>query len=366
MDIFISYRQEDSQWPADRLYKKIVKRFRGTGSEVFLDVDGIPLGNNFVKEIEERVSRCDILLVLIGSAWLDVRDAETGERRINMENDPVRFEISTALEMGKKVIPIYLDDAPPPPADALPDEIKALSFTNGVSVRRLTFEADTDRLLEGLVQEDYDIPSMLLIHRYDDPDEDGFFPYSSLRVLTIRALGNESFTLRIPRRSLNIVEHERSISDDVDTRISGLGTNAAQSEREYTNNYFHKQYLNVSEARWKTRIGIRSEPNPDDVVQRILFERFLQTDFHDYMGTRIVRHTSYFRQLIYFPEKEFLPRKPKMVQIFDSGEYREQQPRVEYVEEECLVVLEVDNLLGNSGVYTYWKWDEAVLKTIGY
>lgn len=210
-------------------------------------------------------------------------------------------------------------------------------------------------------EKDFDIPSMLIVHRYDTANQDGSFPYSSLRVLTLRSLTDENFKLRIHRRSLNVVEHEESISDVVDTTITGVGTNAALSEKEYSNNHPGKQYINVSEARWSTKIGIRSIPNNEDFIQNTLFKKFLVTPLHDYMGGRIVRFTSHFRQLIYFPEKSYIPRKFKMVQIYESGDYKEYDPRVELVEKDNLVILEVDNISGYSGLYTYWKWDESIL-----
>jgi hypothetical protein len=51
--IFISYRREDASYPAGRLYDNLQSRF--PQNEIFIDVDSIKPGIDFVKTIEERV-----------------------------------------------------------------------------------------------------------------------------------------------------------------------------------------------------------------------------------------------------------------------------------------------------------------------
>jgi hypothetical protein len=41
-----------------------------------MDVDGIPLGANFVERPRDEVQSCDVLLAVIGPNWLDARDEE--------------------------------------------------------------------------------------------------------------------------------------------------------------------------------------------------------------------------------------------------------------------------------------------------
>ncbi len=147
--IFISYRREDSQWPAHTLYNKIRSRSANPDQDVFIDIDNIPLGVNFHQHIGARVGECDILLALIGEDWLDVRD-EAGRRRLDSPDDFVRVEIGSALKRGIRVIPVLLDGTPIPSADELPEDIRELSLRNGVDVRRTSFEGDSDRLLSGI------------------------------------------------------------------------------------------------------------------------------------------------------------------------------------------------------------------------
>jgi len=77
--VFISYRRDDSAGHAGRVHDQLKREF---GSELlFMDVDAIPLGRNFIKVLREEVAKCDVLLALIGPNWLDARDEE-GNRRL--------------------------------------------------------------------------------------------------------------------------------------------------------------------------------------------------------------------------------------------------------------------------------------------
>jgi len=75
--VFICYRRDDSAGHAGRVHDRLQREF---GDDLlFMDVDGIPLGANFVKVLGEAVAKCDALLAMIGPACLDARD-DTGKR----------------------------------------------------------------------------------------------------------------------------------------------------------------------------------------------------------------------------------------------------------------------------------------------
>ena len=103
--IFVSYRREDTEHAADRIYDMLVERFGK--SETFKDVDSIPLGPDFRETLAHAINRCDVLLALIGDRWLSVR-GPTGARRLDDEDDFVRIEIEVALSSGKTVIPLLV------------------------------------------------------------------------------------------------------------------------------------------------------------------------------------------------------------------------------------------------------------------
>jgi hypothetical protein len=62
--VFLCYRREDSGGFAGRIQDQLV---RDLGADVlFMDVDNIPLGSNFVKVLRDEVAKCDVLLAVIG------------------------------------------------------------------------------------------------------------------------------------------------------------------------------------------------------------------------------------------------------------------------------------------------------------
>ena len=145
--LFISYRRDDSAGYAGRVHDRLQREFGG--NLLFMDVDSIPLGTNFVKAIDEEVAKCDVLLAIIGPGWLDARD-EDGNRRLDNPADFVRIEIETALKRGIRVIPILLEGTRVPKADQLPDDLKELALRNGLNVQHTSFSDDMERLIRGL------------------------------------------------------------------------------------------------------------------------------------------------------------------------------------------------------------------------
>jgi tetratricopeptide (TPR) repeat protein len=140
--IFISYRRQETAWPAGRLYDVLVEHF--PPEQVFKDVDNIDPGDDFVERITAAVSSCDVLLALIGQQWLTITD-ETGQRRLDNPGDYVRLEIETALTRKIRVIPILVDDAQMPRANQLPANLAPFARRNAVEINPLTF--DTERLI---------------------------------------------------------------------------------------------------------------------------------------------------------------------------------------------------------------------------
>ena len=92
--IFISYRREESRWSARSLHDRLAASF--DPKQIFMDIDAIPLGEDFVKAIETTVAKCDALVAVIGANWLTSKD-DQGDRRLDNPEDFVRMEIATAL-----------------------------------------------------------------------------------------------------------------------------------------------------------------------------------------------------------------------------------------------------------------------------
>ena len=148
--IFISYRRDDSEYQTDRLHRELKQYVQNPKEDIFIDVDNIPFGVDFVSHLDGIVSQCEALLALIGPRWLEAKHPETGLRRIDDPQDFVRIEIASALKRGIPVVPVLLDGTPPPAAEDLPDDLKPLARRYAVPLQRLTFDADVGRLISGL------------------------------------------------------------------------------------------------------------------------------------------------------------------------------------------------------------------------
>lgn len=145
--IFVSYRRSDSQGEAGRLFDDLAKHF---GEDtVFMDVAAIEAGRDFRKAIEEGVTKCGVLLVVIGSEWLDAKD-ERGARRLNDPSDFVRIETASALRRDIPVIPVLVRGVKMPSAEQLPDELKELAYRNCIELTHARWRSDIQLLTESL------------------------------------------------------------------------------------------------------------------------------------------------------------------------------------------------------------------------
>ena len=142
--IFISYRREDSGASAGRLYDRLEAHFGH--DNVFMDIDVIEPGLDFIEVIERTVASCDVLIALIGRQWLVLTEAD-GQRRLDHPEDFVRREIATALQRNIRVIPALIQDTPMPRATRLPDDLQPLAQRNAVELSDTHFHRDVDQLM---------------------------------------------------------------------------------------------------------------------------------------------------------------------------------------------------------------------------
>src|SRR5579875_3241282 len=101
-NVFISYRRSDTTAGyASWIYERLTASF---GPEhVFMDVDSIAPGVDFVEHLQRAVAAADVLVALIGPGWLNAV-SERGTRRLDDPADFVRLEIATALRTGIRVL----------------------------------------------------------------------------------------------------------------------------------------------------------------------------------------------------------------------------------------------------------------------
>lgn len=145
--IFISYRREDAEGHAGRLFEDLREVF---GAEsVFMDVVGIEPGVDFRKTIDAKVTSCSVLLALMGRQWLDLKGPD-GRRRLDDAGDFVRLETAAALRRDIPVIPVLVQGAKMPTDTQLPDDLKDLAFRNGVELTHARWESDVQLLVRAL------------------------------------------------------------------------------------------------------------------------------------------------------------------------------------------------------------------------
>lgn len=93
--IFINYRRDDSAANAGRLYDRLASHFGP--DHLFMDIDQIVPGDDFIEVIHEKLRSVQVAVVLIGKHWLEITD-EAGQRRLDHPGDWVRLEIATLLD----------------------------------------------------------------------------------------------------------------------------------------------------------------------------------------------------------------------------------------------------------------------------
>lgn len=147
--VFISYRRDDSRGSAGRLYDDLRDKL-GQGV-VFRDIDAIEAGVDYLAEIVRTIGECDAMVAVIGREWLESKD-KAGKRRLDDPGDLVRQEIAAALERGKVVIPVLLEDAVMPSEADLPAPLLLLASRNALPISDLRWDYDIGRLAVRLQQ----------------------------------------------------------------------------------------------------------------------------------------------------------------------------------------------------------------------
>ncbi|MEX3936840.1 toll/interleukin-1 receptor domain-containing protein [Paraburkholderia phymatum] len=145
--IFISYRREDTEGQAGRLFESLREVF---GEQmVFMDVATIEPGADFRRAIETNIDQCGVVLSLIGRTWLTVTGKD-GKRRLDNPNDFVRLETSSALKRGVTLIPVLVQGATMPQEADLPDDIKDLAYRNSIELTHARWDSDVQLLVNAL------------------------------------------------------------------------------------------------------------------------------------------------------------------------------------------------------------------------
>jgi hypothetical protein len=148
MDIFISYRRQDTSGYALGLRREFIQSQSLSSVQVFLDSASLAPGVRWREEIRGWLSGCEVMLVLIGDEWLVTRD---GQKKIEQENDSVHFELELVLgRRDIKIIPVLVEEATMPSPGMLPPSVRGLCEYEATAIHDNSYDPDVNRLIERL------------------------------------------------------------------------------------------------------------------------------------------------------------------------------------------------------------------------
>lgn len=112
---------------------------------VFIDLEGLDYGVDFVEVLNEQLENCRVMLALMGPDWAG-GNAATG-RRLDDENDFVRVELRAALARAIRVVPVLINGAAMPRSDELPNDLRSLVRRHALELDFRRFDGDIGRLV---------------------------------------------------------------------------------------------------------------------------------------------------------------------------------------------------------------------------
>jgi hypothetical protein len=140
--VFVNYRVREEPGYATLIHRELERHF-GTGS-VFLAAQSIRAGDDYVREVFQRLRECSVLLAVIGPRWAVAGTDEDGAV------DWVHREISDALASGLRVVPVLIENAELPATSDLPADIAGLTRCQALRLRHYSFENDISALVNEL------------------------------------------------------------------------------------------------------------------------------------------------------------------------------------------------------------------------
>ena len=146
-NIFISYRRDDSSGHVGRLHEWLTERY--DPDQVFMDIDRIAPGQDFVEAITAAISQSAVVVAVIGRQWLTL-GAPGGGRRIDSESDFVHLELFAAITKGLPIVPVLVQGARMPGPDELPARLAPLARRQACELSDTRWKHDIEVLLDVL------------------------------------------------------------------------------------------------------------------------------------------------------------------------------------------------------------------------
>ncbi len=145
--LFISYRRSDSAGQAGRLADQL--RHLRPQLELFFDTSTLRPGAPWQAGIDQALQQCDVMLVVVGPAWLKALPDQPLSR-LHQPGDLVAHEISVALQRGIKVVPVRVGGARLPSVAELPPALQGLLAGQEADIRDTSFDRDVAALADDL------------------------------------------------------------------------------------------------------------------------------------------------------------------------------------------------------------------------
>lgn len=141
--IFVCYRREDCPYAALLVHAKLAAQLGHQA--VFIDTETIRPGDNWEARLETALAQCDVVVPIIGRNWCRSQPEMSSGKK-----DYVEWEIETALQNNKTIIPLLVDGAQSPAAEQLPPPIRALSGIQATDLPAKLFGRVMDGFLRDL------------------------------------------------------------------------------------------------------------------------------------------------------------------------------------------------------------------------
>ena len=158
--VFINYRRDDARAEAGRISDFIEGRFwKGF---VFQDVEDLQPGERWQKALKKAGKEAKVVLAVIGPDWLQKDDS--GKSRLNDPEDWVRKELELAIEQGKTIIPVLVNEGALPEKTEIPESIHALFNHQAIGIRTDSWNHDIKRIIPPIMKKTRRLPKRYLYY----------------------------------------------------------------------------------------------------------------------------------------------------------------------------------------------------------
>lgn len=144
--IFLSYRWDDSGGWTRAIYDRLASAYGPDG--VFYDNASMGPGSDIDEAIRDALPACEVVVPVIGRRWL----ASLQARAEAVEEDRLLWEVQTAIDQGKHIVPALVDGGAMPRESELPEGIRSLQRNVAIEITPAWLDRDIDTLL-GVVAE---------------------------------------------------------------------------------------------------------------------------------------------------------------------------------------------------------------------